>query len=135
MTVTEEYAIQMDERNRLEAELSAVKKRLADLEPDVLKWFEAQGLSSAKLSDGRTIYLRRELWAGRADGVDNEEACSALIASGLTDLVEPHYNVNTLSAYLRELDKNGDPLPPPMQGKIIVREVFKVGSRRPGAKE
>lgn len=132
-TVAQRWADLRDERDRLEAELAAVTKRLADLEPDVLSWFETQGVSSARLDGGRTIHVRRELWAGREEGVDAPALAAAVAAAGLPEFVSETVNLSRLSAYCRELDREGQPLPAPLLGVVRVREVFRVGTARAAA--
>ncbi len=61
---------------------------------------------------------------------DISRACEALREAGLGEMVQPRFNTNTLSAYLRELHENGQPLPKQLVGAIEANRVFKVGVRR-----
>lgn len=125
-----EYAALQNEKGGLKDRLAAIDARLADLEPTVLDWFQRNGVDRVRVDD-RTLSLRRELWAGRAEGVDTAAACAALVAAGLPEFAEPRVNTQSLSALLREREKSGEPaVPPELEGVIVANEVFKIGSRR-----
>lgn len=119
-----------NERSKLDDALKAVKAKLDELEPAVLDYFQRQGLDRVSL-DGRTLYLRRDVYAGRAEGVDSEAACAALEAAGFGEFVKRGVVTQSLSAFLREREKDGEPaVPPSLAGIIVANEVFRVGSRR-----
>lgn len=126
----QEYSEKLARKAALDLELKQLTNELAALEPEVLKWFEATGVDKARLEDGRTLYLRRELWAGQAKGVPSEVAVEALRAAGLGEFCQPRINASRLSAWARELDREGTPLPDGLRGIVEVREVFKVGHRK-----
>lgn len=126
------YAQLENRRAELDDELKAVKAQLADLEPAVLSYFQRQGMQSTKM-EGRTLYLKRELYAGRADGIESEFACEALKSAGLGEFVREGIVTNSLSALLRERDREHgyeQAVPEPLRGVIVANEVHKVGSRR-----
>ena len=117
-------------RSKIEDELKSVKAQLADLEAGVLLYFERQGLDRATL-DGRTLYLRRDLYAGREEGVDAERAIEALEAAGFGDYVKRGIVTVSLSALFREREKDGEPaVPAALVGVMVANEVFRVGSRK-----
>lgn len=119
------------ERRELKERLGVVEERLGDLEPRVLEYFERMGIDRVSI-DGVTVYIRRELWAGREEGVSWEQACEALVAAGLEDYVSPRFNHMSLSAYVRELDRQGEPTPEPLVGIISIAEKFRVHTRKSG---
>lgn len=123
------YAELSAEKAKLKDRLVQVEAGMKETEPRVLAYFEGNGVDKIRV-DGQTLYLRMELWAGRAEGVTNEEAIAALTAAGLGDMASPRINVQTLSAFCRELAKDDKPLPTSFAGKIVTHDVAKVGSRR-----
>ena len=123
-----EYAAQARRKGELEIELRDVAARLAVLQAQVLEWFAASGVQSVRIDDS-TLYLRRELWARKAEGVSHEAAAAALTTAGIGEFAEPRINVQRLSAWCRERDREGAPLPEELRGVVDVAEVFKVGHR------
>ncbi len=79
--------------------------------------------------DGRTVYVERKLWAKAKDG-DKPSVCKALKRCRLGDYVEETFNTNSLSAYVRELDREGRQMPPSLVAVLDVSEVFKLRTRR-----
>lgn len=122
------YIHLIKEKKELESKLKKVKTSIEEKEPEVLEHFQKYGLKNMS-QDGLTLYLRRELWAGRAEGVETEVAIKALHDAGLSEYAAPRVNTASLSAYLRELDRDGEPFPKKLEGIIKLNEVFKIGSR------
>jgi hypothetical protein len=117
-----------DRRRQLEAEIDSVKAEVAELEQLLLPEFERNGVERVSI-DGKTIYLERKLWAKAKDG-DKAAVCKALKRCRLGDYVEETFNTNSLSAYVRELDREGRDLPPSLREVLEVSEVFKLRTRR-----
>lgn len=65
---------------------------------------------------GRKGTLQGLTWAKKMhDAVTTEQVVAALEASGLGHLVKPaSYDSNSLSGYLRELERNGEEIPEPL---------------------
>jgi len=121
--------VALEERRRqLETEIDTVKAEAAELEQRLLPEFERGGLEKISI-DGRTVYLERKLWAKAKDG-DKAVVCKALKRAHLGDFVEETFNTNSLSAYVRELDREERPLPPTLHGVLEISEVFKLRTRR-----
>lgn len=121
--------VALEERRRqLEAEVDAVKAEAAQLEELLLPQFEQAGLERVSI-DGRTVYIERKLWAKAKDG-DKAAVCKALKRCRLGDYVEETFNTNSLSAYVRELDREDRPLPPNLREVLEISEVFKLRTRR-----
>lgn len=131
--VTVEYADLLDEKADLERRLKVVSAKLGERQAGIMAWFEQQGVTSVRVAGGRTLYLRRELWAVKEDGVSTERAVLALKEAGLDEFAKPGVNTQGLSAYLRELDRDQKPLPGPLVGVIRAAETFKVGSTSNGS--
>lgn len=126
--VLAEYVLQVKKKRDLEAELKQVKAWLKDMEGEVTSYFQQSSTQSIN-RDGITIFLRRELWAGREDGVSPEQAVQCLIDADLGEFAAPKVNTTSLSAYLRELDRDGRKMPSQLEGIIKLVESFKIGAR------
>jgi hypothetical protein len=121
--------VALEERRRqLEAEVDTIKAEAAELEGRLLPQFEQSGMERVSI-DGRTVYVERKLWAKAKDG-DKGALCKALKRCRLGDYVEETFNTNSLSAYVRELDREGKPLSPALAAALDVSEVFKLRTRR-----
>ena len=121
--------ISLEERRRqLETEIDTVKAEAAQLEQLLLPEFERSGVEKVSM-DGRTVYLERKLWAKAKDG-NKAAVCKALKRAHLGDFVEETFNTNSLSAYVRELDREERPLPSSLRDVLEVSEVFKLRTRR-----
>jgi len=97
------------ERARLKAALETLDKERRVLEDKLLEDAEANGIQRMTVN-GRTVYVRSELWAAAA--VDRDDAVAALKAAGLGSLVNETYNAQTLSAWVRnELPQTPDGMP------------------------
>lgn len=129
INTVERYCKLENERTSLEDQLAAVKAKLEDLRPGVLDYMQSHSLDKLT-SAGRTIYLRRELWAGRADGVSPADLMAALDAAGLAEFAERAPKMQSLTSYVRELDRDGAEMPEALRGVLVANEVFKIGSRR-----
>lgn len=125
----ERYARLENQRAELKDELVAVEAKLDELRQGVLDYMQSHSLDKIT-SAGRTLYLRRELWAGRAEGVSPADLMVALDAAGLTEFAERAPKMQSLTAFVRELDRDGLELPEPLRGVLVAHELFKIGSRR-----
>ena len=121
--------VALEERRRqLETEVDAIKAEASELESRLLPQFEQSGTERIAI-DGRTVYVERKLWAKAKDG-DKPAVCKALKRAHLGDYVEETFNTNSLSAYVRELDREERPLPSSLRDVLEVSEVFKLRTRR-----
>lgn len=121
--------VALEERRRqLETEVDSIKAEAAELEGLLLPQFEQSGMERVAI-DGRTVYVERKLWAKAKDG-DKPSVCKALKRCRLGDYVEETFNTNSLSAYVRELDREGRQMPPSLIAVLEVSEVFKLRTRR-----
>jgi hypothetical protein len=121
--------VALEERRRqLETEVDSIKTEAAELESRLLPQFEQSGTERIAI-DGRTVYVERKLWAKAKDG-DKAAVCKALRRARLGDYVEETFNTNSLSAYVRELDREERPLPSSLRDVLEVSEVFKLRTRR-----
>lgn len=125
----ERYAKLENQRSELKDELTAVEAKLDELRQGVLDYMQSHSLDKIT-SAGRTLYLRRELWAGRPENVTPEDLSRALSDLGLDDFHADAPKMQALSAWLRELDKSGEKMPEGLTPYLVANEVYKIGSRR-----
>jgi len=132
-----EFAQLAEEKRLAKDSLEDVSVQCADLEKELLARFQSGGLTKIGVLVGQgrsmTVSLRRELWASRPHGVEPQPLCDALKAAGLSDLVRESYQSNTLSSWMRELerDENDMPiLPPELEGVLVPVEKFSVRALR-----
>lgn len=128
------YAELDQERLDLQRQATVLDERLKVLEGEILEEIAAgDGAPLVKVDTsayGRvTVYLERRIWA-KCTGEDWPRACAALQDAGLGEYVQQRYNTQSLSAYLRELDKSGDPLPEPLVGAIEADARLSIRTRR-----
>ena len=135
--------IELEEmRKSREGEIDEIKKEVAELEPQIMERFENAGMQSMKSKQGTVIYIRRDLWSGAKEGAE-VLLLEALKAVGLGDMVKEKVNTQTLSAYVREQEKDqfganvsAKPeeiigvLPEPLRGAINITERFSLRTRR-----
>ena len=121
-------------KKHLESQLASIKSKIKTTEEPILDYFQRIGGKGAAFKTGdMTLYLRREIWPGREEGVEADTACAALVAAGLDEFAQPRMNTQGLRAYAREFEEQGSDLlteHPTLQGVIRVNDVFKVGNRR-----
>ena len=79
--------------------------------------------------DGTKGTLKSTIWARkRAEETTQADVAAALRADGLAHMVTPEgYNSNTLSAWLRDLEAEGRPIPPNVAKLIEPSEVWSIG--------
>lgn len=118
-----QYVQYVHEKQRLEASLKLVKEQMDELEPRVLDHMANNGVQRMTV-DGITLHIRRELWA-RAT---SPEAPDVLRAHDLGFMARETVNAQTLSAWVREQDANGTPIPEAIAAVIAVAEVYKLGA-------
>lgn len=114
------------EKRELESRIDIIETRLKAAHAGALLWFENNAIQSTTV-EGYTVFLKRELWAKI---IDPDAAMAALKAVGWDDYVQPKISTQSLSARLRELDKDGVPLPLEFDGAIGVSEVYKINARK-----
>lgn len=101
-TVMLKRLVEIDKRRKeLDAEAKQLNAERAQLEPGLITMLEQVGMDSASV-DGRTIYIRRQLWARAAEG-DMAGLCRRLSEDPiLGNLITETVNTSKLSAHFRE---------------------------------
>ena len=130
------------EKRELETKLKKAKAELAEAEVNVLNHFEKMGMSKASV-DGLTVYVKRQLWAGREEEVTHEQLTEALRAENLGAFCGPRVNSLALSAYFREeadrikaeldedvLFETDMALPAPLKGIVKLSEKISIATRK-----
>lgn len=115
----------------LKAQMESIKKEADDLQHELLEQFGQDGVSSMTV-DGMTVYLHRQLWAGAVEGVPKDTVVEVLKSVGLGHFVTESFNVQTLSSYVRDLEREEEELPEELADVIAVREVYGIRTRRAG---
>lgn len=103
------------------------------IEPEIRNYFGDQGIEKMT-QNGLTIYIKRQLFAAVAKdesgaAVPIEECILALKLAGLDLYCEERIKMPTLNTYFKELDEDGVGLPAELEGKLVIKEVFKMASR------
>lgn len=127
MSQTDDLRRLLDLKAKKEAHEAALKPITAEIEEitaRVLDRWSEDGVSSMKV-DGRLLSLRRQVWARV---LDREHVAEALREAGLETFLTP--NTQTLSAWLREKEENGEPLPPGLEGIVGTFEKFSLAVRK-----
>lgn len=124
------YAEKLNEKIQLDTQIKAVSAELEKLSDGVLKYFQHQGIDRVSV-EGRTLYLRREVFAGKGVEATTDEICEQLRTMGLEAYTGKKVSYPGVSAYIREQEDAGFALKDIEQqfdGKIRIAEVFKIGS-------
>lgn len=100
--------IESSERHsKLKSELDREKDLLDSLKEVCKVGFETMGVSSMK-SQGKTVFIARQFWAGTAEGMSASVVVDELKALGLDEFVS--YNHMSFSAYVRDTAKQNPEL-------------------------
>jgi len=96
------------ERKGLDAHLKAVKEKIVPVKEAILTQVFEAGIPFQNITlDGMTVYLHRQLWASAKTG-QKEMLIEALKSAGLVEFVSEQFNISTLSAWVREREREGD---------------------------
>lgn len=121
--------VALEERRRLnKAEADELQEELSSLEKQLLNQFSLTDMTQARVSD-MTVYVERKLFAQVADG-DRARAIKALRSAKLNEFVKADFNLNAVSAWIREREAEGRPLPKSMAQAFNVAEVFRLRTRK-----
>ena len=126
------YSKLLTKKIALEADLKAVNGEITDLTPAVLDYFQRQGIDQIA-SEGRVLYLRRELVTSKNQEFSTEQACECLEMLGLHEYIGARINLQGLSAYVREREQDGEEIKgieEDLGGAFRIIELFKIGSRK-----
>ena len=101
------------------------------LEPVISKLFAAQQIQQQKNMTGEMVYLQRDLWTSLVQDETGsvKEAHQALRDHGLAWLVKDNVNGKTLSAWVREQEKQETEIPEDLLPFLKISKVYKVKVR------
>ena len=122
------FAALYREKLELQDRLNIVNHEVEDMQESLLNYFADAGQSKTTI-DGLTLYVETTLWANAKPG-ESEAACAALVANGYADFVHPTFNVQTLSAAARELEKQGETFPEAVLAHLDVKAKIQIRGRR-----
>lgn len=123
--LTAEYVRLSDVERNLKQQLEAIQDCKAHIEPLILAYWIEHDIEAQKVG-GVTLYPHRQVWASH--GGDPQRAVAALRGAGLDELVT--VNSQTLSAWVRERQANGDDIPPEVGEAILITERTSLRTRR-----
>lgn len=119
------YLALKDRKEALDAQAKDVAAELETVQAALLERWSEDGTTSQRV-DGRLVSLRRQAYATVVDS-DYDRAARALKEAGLEGLLRP--NTQTLSAWIREREAAGEPLPASFEGAIGLYERFSLSVR------
>ena len=101
------------------------------LEPVIATQFAAQQIQQQKNMTGELVYLQRDLWTSLVQDETGsvEEAHQALRDHGLAWLVKDNVNGQTLSAWVREQEKQETEIPEDLLPFLKISKAYKVKVR------
>ncbi len=126
--IREYIRLRRTQRER-EAESAAVKEEADAIEQVLLEEFAVDGVQNMNV-DGTTVYLQRMLWAQVDNAYDSGQVIERLRDAGLDHFVREGYSTQTLSSWLRDLEREEEPLPQALDGVIRPYERFSLRTRR-----
>lgn len=111
------------EKDRLEEALKPVTTEIEAVTARILDRWSEDGIDSMRV-DGKHVVLSRRVWARV---IDRARVAEVLRAAGLDALLTP--NAQSLSAYVKEMEENDQPLPPGFEGVIDRFEKYSLSVR------
>ncbi len=131
------YAKLCNEKAKAKSELARIEGEMKDLTEPIVAYFQRHGKQRDTL-EGRTLFLRRELWPGMKDTTTVERLNAALDEVGLGRLAQRRMNVQSMRAIVNETvgTSQGDPQAifdeayPQLAEHVKVSEVYKLGDRK-----
>lgn len=120
------YVADKAELDQLEAQAKRLKAALRLAEQDVLQELSHAGAQRISL-DGKTLYVRQELYASVKKGVDPDEAMKVLDDLDLSGFHKERITLQSVSAWIREQRQNDEEIPEAIKAVFNAEPVFRVG--------
>lgn len=122
------FATLYREKLEIQDRLNIVTKEIESLQDSLLNYFADAGQSKVTV-DGLTLYVESVIWANAKPG-EMGEVCEALTKHGYAEFVHPTFNVQTLSAQAREMDRKGEAFPDAVLAHLDVKTKVQIRGRR-----
>ena len=125
-------AVELRRENRdLKARMEQNTAELNRLDPVIAEQFAKRQIKSQKRTTGETIYLERNLYASlvRDDDGEHAGAHAAMREHGLEWLVKDKVDSGSLSAWVREQERQETEIPQGLLPFLKISEVYKVKVR------
>ena len=109
-------------------EVGRLKGEFARLQQEIKDHWADEGTSAHKGTDGTTIFLKRSLHT-TCNKALRHEALQWLKDSEIDKYVKDDFDIKSIGAYVREMDKAGEELPKGFEEKFHIEEIFTLGFR------
>jgi len=100
-----EYVALVKRKKELEGELGVVEEEIKKQKEVLFLIFEENPKLKVSV-DGMTVYLTRRFAARVKEGIERAKA-AGILQAWIPEMVKPDFNLNTLSAFIRERIKEG----------------------------
>ena len=114
-TALKKYANLFFAKQKLKSKLKEIEERLAKQETILLNHLTDLEIDKVSLKGGISLFTRTVIWAKCKD---KQSAINAIKEAGEEWMIQEGFNSQTLSSFLRELDKIGQELPKEFKGVI-----------------
>lgn len=121
-----QYVADKAELAELEARAKRLKAALRLAEQDVLQELSHAGAQRITI-DGKTLYVRQELYASVKKGVDPDDAMKVLDDLDLSEFHKERITLQSVSAWIRERRANNEEIPTEIHAVFNAEPVFRVG--------
>jgi hypothetical protein len=119
-------------RKELQEELTRVEEKLKALSAQLIQAFETSPGVNKISVNGMTVFPRRQVFA--SPKVDREHAIQVLKDAGYGSFVQPNYNANSVTALVRELERDGKLDESGLKEGFVLTEKFSVSANASGGK-
>ena len=122
--------VQLDaEKKATKKVLETIEEKIATAKEQIKDLFAEMGVSSIK-SNGKNIYIAKQVWAGIHSDIDKAKLAEALISANMQDFIT--CGTQKLSGYVREIiqehpefyDSNGDLIASPEEIAAVLPEAI-----------
>ncbi|MFA5378729.1 MAG: hypothetical protein WC455_23460 [Dehalococcoidia bacterium] len=126
MAVLKEYVVCANRKKQASEDEEAAKKRMKELEPDVLAYLQDNGIKNINI-DGHCIYINPDI---RATFQGTPEALKLAKANGLDDAIITTINPQRASSICREFIKEDEDRPAWLDEVFSIYEGFSAKVRK-----
>jgi hypothetical protein len=120
------FATLLKTKKELNRRLKEIEQEITRKEEPLLDAMATLGLQSLKLTSGGTLYIRSQIWPKYLEGKTRQDVIEALKQDHLSEYLKEDYNALQFAAFIRELETNGEPLPPHLAECVEPSERFRL---------